>query len=86
MSASWRELITAEMSAHGETWADVASCTLDDTGLDRKFRDGYGSEEGAHFTLWTERRVYFPACYDGSEWVASASRNPDGVAMRHVGG
>jgi hypothetical protein len=30
--------------------------------------------------------VYFPACYDGAEWVGSVSRNPDGKATRHQGG
>lgn len=30
--------------------------------------------------------VYFPLCYDGSEWVGSVSRNPNGVSTMHLGG
>lgn len=29
------------------------------------------------FTAWSEARVYFPICYDGSQWVGSVSRHPD---------
>lgn len=54
--------------------------------MDRKFDSGYGGEEGAHFTVWTAKRVYFPAGYDGSEWCGSVSRDPDGAPTAHVGG
>lgn len=54
--------------------------------LDHQFHDGYGGEEGLPFTLWTKERVYFPVVYDGSEWVASVPRNPNGEATEHVGG
>ena len=36
--------------------------------------------------LWTAARVYFPACYDGSEWCESVPRNPCDEATTHVGG
>ncbi len=52
----------------------------------RMFDAGYGGTEGAHFTVWTSKRVYFPVQYDGAEWCASVSREPDGVATEHVGG
>lgn len=81
---SWRELIENEMMYHNETFKDVVSCTLSEEGLDRRFDAGWGSANGEPFTLWTTNRVYFPVEYDGSERVASASRNPDGVAMLHV--
>lgn len=84
--STWREMITCEMEEHGEAWHDVVSCTLTDEQLDREFSAGYGLEEGAPFTLWTTRRVYFPACYDGSEWCASVARDPDGEPTPHVGG
>lgn len=83
---SWREDLTKALAENGETWADVEAHTLSDEQLDAKFYHGYGSAEGTPFTLWTKRRVYFPACYDGAEWVASVSRNPDGKATDHVGG
>lgn len=59
---------------------DIKAC------LDHQFADGYGSTEGLPFTLWTVKRVYFPVCYDGSEWVESVPREPNGEATEHVGG
>jgi len=67
----WRRMITSAMIEHGETWADVRDCTLDDTELDRLFNPGFGSAEGTPFWLWTDRRVYFATEYDGSEDVGS---------------
>lgn len=54
--------------------------------LDVQFDNGYGLIDGPNFTAWSERRVYFPVDYDGSEWVASVPRNPAEVATKHVGG
>lgn len=82
---TWRKSITAEMRRYGETWADVVHCTLDDAQLDEEFESDFGGREGEPFTLWTHSRVYFPASYDGAEWVASAPRNPSDEAMEHVG-
>ena len=83
---TWRDEIEAEMAKRGETWATVCGCTLDDAGLDAEFDHGLGGVEGVPFTVWTERRVYFPACYDGGEWVASVPRHPCGEATEHIGG
>lgn len=83
---TWREMITSEMEASGETWADVVRSTLDDAGLDRRFDCGLGGVRGAPFTLWTKARVYFPAQYDGAEWVASVPREPCDEVSHHVGG
>lgn len=74
------------MKAHEESWEDIVRSTLSEEESDVYFNDGYGGEEGKPFTVWTRSRVYFPSCYDGSEDVASVSRNPDDVATRHVGG
>jgi hypothetical protein len=77
------------MSAHGETWANAVSCTLDDAGLDLPLGDGYSTNDAPHFTLWTGRRVYFPIMRGGDIWeysVESASRNPDGIPMCPLGG
>lgn len=82
---TWRQLIADELEAHGETWEDVVASTLDQHELDVEFDDGFGAEQGQPFTLWTHKRVYFPAVYDGSEWVASVSREPDGKPTPHVG-
>ena len=95
--ATWRELITFEMSRYGESWDDVEAAVIDNIGqwsprdcivadFDHDFDDGYGSENGAAFTVWTANHVYFPACYDGSEWCGSVSRNPCDTPNKHIGG
>ena len=83
---NWREDLTGALSLNGETWADVEAHTLTDEQLDARFDHGYGGTEGAPFTLWTKKRVYFPGQYDGAEWVASVARHPDGKPTDHVGG
>jgi hypothetical protein len=84
--ATWRDLITRAMDESGDDWTKkvhMVPMTLD---LDNEFDDGYGGTEGAPFTLWTVDRVYFPVCYDGSEWVASVPRNPCNKVTSHIGG
>lgn len=54
--------------------------------LDEDFDSGFGGEDGEPFTAWTDQKVYFPACYDGSEWMACVNRHPCNVATNHVGG
>ena len=95
---TWRELITEEMQDRGDSWDHVVSVALPvapteryhpepiPSSLDFEFDDGYGASEGCPFTIWTQHYVYFPAVYDGMEWVASVSRDPDGVPTGHVGG
>ena len=83
---SWRTLIADAMTEAGETWDDVLATTLDDAGLDARFDASLGIFEGAPFTLWTRRRVYFPVVYDGSEWVGSVARFPCDEASKHHGG
>lgn len=84
---SWRELISDAMDEHGDTWDDVVSSTLSDSDLDAGFDPNHGTfAQGRSFTLWTAKRVYFPAGYDGSEWAESVSREPDGKPTKHVGG
>lgn len=83
---SWRLLISTELKIQNETWDDVIQCTLLDKELDEQFDSGFGGVEGKPFTLWTVKRVYFPVCYDGAEWVSSVSRIPDYKPTNHVGG
>ena len=83
---NWKKLIEYEMASQGESFEDVVECTLTEEQLLVQFDAGYGGIEGEHFTLWTTNRVYFPAVYDGSEWVGSVSRNPDGKPTYHLGG
>lgn len=84
---TWRKDLEGEMRLHGESFSDVvATAPEGDEWMHVAFYDGYGGVHGIPFTVWTATRVYFPACYDGSEWVESVARNPDGKATHHVGG
>ena len=84
--STWRELLTEHMALYGDTFASIESSTLLDSELDQEFDSGYGSSQGCPFTVWTAKRVYFPAVYDGAEWVESVSRHPDGESTSHIGG
>ena len=89
----WHSMIVAEMDTHGETFDDLVSVVVAgcETGeqallsLHTPFYAGFGGSSGAHFTLWTSGRVYFPVVYDGAEWVGSVSRTPDGLPTEHFG-
>ena len=86
VDSDWKSLITEAMTVHDDSWDNVVSCTLTEEELCEFFDEGYGGPEGKPFTVWTKTRVYFPAVYDGLEWVESVSRNPDGNPTHHVGG
>lgn len=86
MKTNWKELIIECMSKVGETLEDIESNTMSEKQMVRKFDSGWGATNGKPFTIWTKNRVYFPACYDGSEWVSFVSRNPDGKPTDHQGG
>ena len=60
--------------------------TLTEKELDVEFDNGFGGEEGQPFTTWTTWFVYFPICYDGSEWCGSIPRNPQASPTSHQGG
>ena len=83
---TWRELITEELDKQNERWIDIEAITLSDAELDKPFDSGFGGEEGKPFTAWTLKRVYFPICYDGSEWCGSVSRIIDNQPTDHLGG
>jgi hypothetical protein len=85
MKTTWREQIEEAMQEHGESFAAVVSCTLEPAQLDAPFDNDYGGHQGAPFTLWTTRRVYFPCVYDGAEWCGSVARDPDGKPTAHIG-
>ena len=96
---NWIELIEQEMQERHDSWDEAVELHLEGEIVSRslikshphmtkEFHDGFGSSEGVVFTLFTERHVYFPAVYDGSEWVASVPRNPpeQPTPTCHVGG
>ena len=64
----------------------IIACTLTDDEMNAEFDGGYGGNEGKPFTAWSDKYVYFPICYDGSEWVGRAPRNPCDEATEHQGG
>lgn len=84
--SNWKEMLECEMKVRGETMADLEANTLTDTDMVMDFYSGFGGINGAPFTAWTAKTVYFPACYDGAEWVGSVSRHPDGIPTEHQGG
>lgn len=81
-TTTWRNELNLTL-VKGES---IIACTISDEELDREFDDSYGGTEGSPFTAWSENWVYFPICYDGSEWVGLAPRNPGGRSMGHQGG
>lgn len=86
MRTTWKKLITEELENQSETWDELIHTTLTESQLENEFDDSYGHSQGLPFTLWTERRVYFPVVYDGSEWVGSVPRYPGQEATAHIGG
>jgi hypothetical protein len=70
----------------GEDYPNILDCTLTTKELDAVFDSGFGNLSGKSFTAWSEKYVYFPAEYDGSEWVERVARNPCKEPTEHVGG
>lgn len=83
---NWNDLLEFSLRENGEEMKDIVACTLSNDKLHESFNNGFGAIEGRPFTAWTKHWVYFPACYDGSEWVASVPRNPVSYATSHIGG
>ena len=84
--STWKKLLEEAMQDRGETLADLEANTLTGADMVKEFDSGYGGTEGAPFTAWSAKTVYFPIQYDGSEWVGSVSRHPDGRPTGHQGG
>lgn len=84
--ARWKTLLNDTMEGNGETLSDLVANTLTNEEMLEEFNASYGCTEGTPFTAWSENYVYFPICYDGSEWVGSVARNPDGKPTSHQGG
>jgi hypothetical protein len=83
---NWKTLLGGALEVNGESWDDVVANTMTEEDMVEEFDSGYGGTEGCPFTVWTKNRVYFPVCYDGSEWVGSVSRHPDEKPTLHHGG
>lgn len=83
---TWREELEYVFKRNGETLDHTYKMYPEDLDLDKRFDAGFGGSEGQPFTIWTNNYVYFPAVYDGSEWVESVPRHPCKFAKEHVGG
>jgi hypothetical protein len=85
MKTTWRKKIQEEMNINGDSFDNLIGSIFDDD-IDDEFEDGYGGTQGCEFQLWTTNYVYFPICYDGSEWVGSANRHVVNASLAHQGG
>jgi len=90
MDVTWRELIDkAFIEANDAPFNSESRWCFTikhPTDLDKSFDPGYGGPEGSSFTAWGHNFVYFPVCYDGSEWVGFVSRHPNNTPTDHLGG
>jgi hypothetical protein len=85
---NWREIIQEEMDFYEDSFDNVEGNTMVGSQMLVQFDNNSGGRYpvGCPFTVWTAARVYFPLQYDGSEWVGSVARNPNGVPTPHQGG
>ena len=88
----WRTEIESVMRGVGDSMDNLVAAAppadwgADPDWLDWDFNDGFGAENGVPFLVWTDDWVYFPVCYDGSEWVGAVPRNPRNEPTEHFGG
>lgn len=82
---TWAEELAAAMESAQDP-GPVVAYAPDEAAFAEQFDSGYGGAEGPAVLAWTERRVYFPVTYDGSEWLGSAPRNPQAEGQGHEGG
>jgi hypothetical protein len=82
---SWKEMFESKFKETGDSFETLVT-TLTEKQMNEHFHYGYGGTEGYPFTAWSENWVYFPVCYDGSEWIGKVRRNPCDVATDHQGG
>jgi hypothetical protein len=82
---TWRALLRECMEVQEDEGPVLAWAPSEDA-FDVTFYPGFGGAEGPSVLAWTADYVYFPAVYDGSEWIDSAPRNPRPEGQRHVGG
>ena len=81
---NWREELKEAFEANGDDFSKMKT-TLTESDLNIEFDSESATESGKPFTAWGEEYVYFPICYEGSEWVGSAPRNPCDEATSHQG-
>jgi hypothetical protein len=82
---TWRMILAEAMKSSDDPGPVVAYAPDNAEVFDTEFDVGWGGTNGPPVLAWTERNVYFPVCYDGSEWMESAPRNPQPEGQWHVG-
>lgn len=83
---NWKQELENEIRSLGEDITSLAT-TLTEEEMTREFDgESYGLPWGDSFTAWTTNYVYFPATYDGMEWVESVPRDPCMKKTHHIGG
>ena len=83
---NWKQELEKEIRSLGEDITSLAT-TLTEEEMTREFNgESYGLCWGDSFTAWTTNYVYFPATYDGTEWVESVPRDPCMKKTPHIGG
>ena len=83
---NWKQELEKEIRSLGEDITSLAT-TLTEEEMTREFDgESYGLNSGGSFTAWTTNYVYFPATYDGTEWVESVPRDPCMKKTHPIGG
>jgi hypothetical protein len=81
---TWRKEFEEAFKTTGDSFERLI-IAIEPGGLDKEFDSGYGSTNGSCFTAWSDNYVYFPACYDGAEWIEYVFRNPCNQVTAHIG-
>jgi hypothetical protein len=81
---TWRIALNKAIKG-SEDQGPVVAYAPNESEFDVEFDAGPGRTNGPPVLAWTERNVYFPVAYDGSEWIESAPRNPQLEGQWHVG-
>lgn len=84
-TTTWRDQLRDAREAWSDT-SPVMAIAPNAAAFGVSFDPGFGGVNGPPVLAWTLERVYFPATYDGAEWLASVPRNPQPDAEGHIGG
>jgi hypothetical protein len=83
---NWKDEIMSMIDSESGEVFEYSNPPIDSVEMTTDFDNGYGSERGCPFIAFSNTNVYFPVCYDGSEWVGSAPRNYPANPQQHQGG
>lgn len=85
MATTWRSLLKRDMKRRKDR-GPIVQYAPDEAAFDAPIQEGFSSDQGPQVLAWTERYVYFPCTYDGTNDMNSAPRNPTSKGQRRVGG